>query len=219
MVTREMFELRDWEDAVNRWGHEMCPRFNEYARRQALYGAENDPVTQAASRAGEIVACLGLGLDPDRELLKEPLPVGEDRPHFDLRLGYRRADVKQTMLHYQYLIWPLTKVLDYATRRFDLLILAKIDYRINDEARTIHSIRGHLYGWMTKDRFQEKKRIANDMHPHLDAGTWYVQDLELGIDFSRFEGELDLQRHRGGYDGRRMATVPQGSDHRDAPIR
>ena len=89
--------------------------------------------------------------------------TGEPDPHWDVRFRVKRVDVKQTGPGGRYLLWPISKNGEWHKRDFDVLVLT-----IMREDGL-----GCSVGWITKEEFFAKKKIAGPNHP-LDEGTWYV---------------------------------------------
>jgi hypothetical protein len=159
------------------WGRQMVNRYASGSRslKYSSHGAERNPVLIASSKIAECVFALDMHLDPYTALDWGGSP---DAGH-DVAVGKTRVDVKQSGLHSRYLIWPIKKNDMFEGKDFHVLVLVKTDIeRERDGERRIMAARGFCAGWIGKQSFTVRHRVAGENH-RLDRGTRYMTESEL----------------------------------------
>jgi len=148
------------------------------SRAYSSHGARRNTRLQCEAKLGECVFCLHVGIDPAVSL-KWDTERGAD-PDYDVIWRSARIDVKQTQLHYDYLIWPINKNRDFQKKKFDVLALAKAQVSFDGEGLTG---RGFVAGWIEKDKFHLKHDIApaGPANGRLTPGTWYLRPEYLHL--------------------------------------
>lgn len=156
----------DWAEELLRKG------LSDYARAQASHGIEGDFGGQALAKAAEIIFCIDVGIDPEKELLWRVLKKHEKKPHHDVIFGLR-IDIKESWIDAQYLIWAINKIKDFPTREIDALALVKV-HRLGD------AIKGYTKGWVRKERFEREHFVVpKDFIVRLQPGTWAMHEDKL----------------------------------------
>lgn len=136
--------------------------------RSGNRGAESDPVRQAHGIIGEVACAIYLGLDPIADVNWDP---AKSDSGYDVVLpSGLRIDVKTTLPPFK-LIWSRDVNDLYFKKRFDVLISVSIEDR--DWSRC------WIEGWITKNGFYQRKRIADGMNCNLELGTWFVEKHTL----------------------------------------
>lgn len=128
----------------------------------SCFGAEDNIGLWIRAKMAECAFCLYVGEDPEKLHWKSGPDAGDDLVWRGLRW-----DVKTTEMRNRCLIWPLGKNSIFEQKKFDMLVLVK-------NAPPVFQITG----FVSKDRFRQKKKIAGAKH-FLVEGTWFMEQNDL----------------------------------------
>lgn len=151
-------KLRCWKDG--------CKQASAGATetRRSTRDAQHNSHLQAEAKIGEVVFALTFGLDYEHCFTE-----GVRTRDWDFATPRGRIDLKSCGLADRCLIWPVGKNGVFWTKDFDLLGLVKVDADAGC---------GRFVGWVAKQRFWDRKRIAGERH-FLDPNTWHLLEDEL----------------------------------------
>ncbi len=166
-----MIHLPDHVSArCRQFGREIVEHYSRggspNSRAVSYNGAEQNVEYQTIGKLAECVFAAELDLDPTRVVKWDLEP---DRGWDFGR--WLRVDVKATTLRGRRLIWPLGKRHIFDHKKFDALILVKVDSA---------AACGFSAGWILKDDFRREMKVAGADDPtRLHDGTWYVDAADL----------------------------------------
>lgn len=177
-----LFELDpDLAERCWQFGLVLAKDYERKGRTElSMLGIETDPRKLAEAKAGECVAALHLGLDPNVVILwSVGVPEGGD----DMLAGRTLLDTKNTQPRYEYLFWPIAKNHIFWKKNFHVLVLTKACLVLADD-RSVAIAAGHCVGWLGKKEFWARHRTAPEgLRPgcehHLLPGTWYVHQERI----------------------------------------
>lgn len=119
----------------------------------------SDANFQAGARAGEVAACVALGIDPLTALNWDDQPDGGE----DFKVGKWSVDVKtSTHQRAEYLIWPKTKM-PLLGECADILMLVKITVLDHGE------VEGEICGWQWSKMFRRDAKMARGIKSIVDG--------------------------------------------------
>ncbi len=167
--------VRVWAEVVEkgiRWGEDIVRHYADGGspRSRAVSGdrgSENDPLLQARGKIGEAAVAIWLGRDPFGAVKWDMM--NPDKGADMLVPCGHLIDIKTTFPRYK-LIWSRNVNDLYYSKQFTALLAVSID---PDD----YSI-CWIEGWVPKDEFFARKRIADGMKG-LEKDTWWMAKEDL----------------------------------------
>jgi hypothetical protein len=139
--------------------------------RSGQWGAETDPVRQGQGVAGEYAVAVFYGLNP-RTAVSRSIGTADDGGDVTIT-ATMRVDVKTTPDRKRWLLWPLSIIDLYWSKRFDALVSVSINE--DDWSQC------WIEGCSSKADFFERKLIADGVNDQgkLTPGTWFMEKTAL----------------------------------------
>ena len=172
---------------------------DESLRRSGDRGTETNVPLQILGKLAEVGFAIYFRINPSVHIALKPIPVGDPKPMFDLKLlDGTKVDVKGTYPNRK-LGWSISLNAAYDHYDFDVLAsvtVEQVDYL--KAAKDKKPVQCWIEGWVTKQDFKDRHRVSDGKNSKQEIGTWFMEkedlnDIEVLLHQSRigFVGYVD----------------------------